>query len=107
MAASDHLGSQFYHGSPHKFSPGDTIQPGHESRHTGIPNEHVFLSSSKRNAKLWGGSADDTGSLRGGHVYEVSNPTTLEPDEAGNQATNTKANYRTKEPVTVIRKVKA
>lgn len=107
MSASDHLQpAQFFHGSPRKFAPGDVIESGHAS-HSGVPAEHVFLSTTRRNAKLWGSTPDADGTLRGGHVYEVTAPASYEPDEAGNSATGTKANYRTREPVTVVRKVKA
>jgi hypothetical protein len=50
---------------------------------------------SKRNAKLWGSTPDEHDVLRGGHVYEVSRPSSFEPDEAGNGATGTRANYKT------------
>jgi rifampin ADP-ribosylating transferase len=109
MSASDHLSpQQFYHGTPQRFQPGDVIAPGHEP-HSGIRTEHVFLSTSKRNAKGWGASDDPaTGEwARWGHVYEVTTPTSYEPDHAGNAVTGTRANYKTREPVTVVRKVKA
>lgn len=96
MTASDHLSpDQFFHGSPKVFGPGDVIESGH------------VLSTTKRNAKLWGSTPDKHDVSRGGHVYEVSRPSSFEPDEAGNGVTGTKANYKTREPVTVVRKVRA
>lgn len=107
MSADDHLsGLQFFHGSPRLFAPGDVVEPGHEP-HSGIASEHVFLSTTKRNARLWGSAPDDNDRLRGGHVYHVTTPSVYEPDHSGNAATGTRANYKTREPVTVVRKVGA
>lgn len=107
MAARDHLNPvQFYHGSSQLFEPGDVIEPGHEPQNSMRPRHHVFLSSTQRNARLWGARVGEDDELHGGHVYEVSMPPEYEPDETGNRTTGTKANYKTRHPVTVVRKLR-
>jgi hypothetical protein len=54
MTASDHLGPQFYHGTPAELNPGDLIEPGKHARSypetpadAGKPRDHVYLTSRK------------------------------------------------------------
>ena len=44
MAASDHLSSQFYHGTAHPFEEGDILKP-HGSLHGPSTGSHVYMTS--------------------------------------------------------------
>jgi hypothetical protein len=66
VAADEHLGMQFFHGTTAVMSPGDVVEPRHQEDR----GESVAFAATHRDvASTYG---------RGGHVYEVE---PLDPDE--------------------------
>jgi hypothetical protein len=93
MAAIDNLSPpQFYHASPHAFAVGDQVEPGHEPVASGRQQDHVFVTSNRRNALTWAKHGMDNG-----NVYKVSTPKDYEPDPVPTG----KDEFRTKESLTV------
>jgi hypothetical protein len=71
MAASEHLGPQFFHGTTADLRAGDTIEPGHGANWEQSSSEHVYFTDSRKAAKGW---------AKGGRVYEVEPTGEYEPD---------------------------
>jgi hypothetical protein len=91
MVAHDNLNpEQFYHASPHPFSEGDQVEPGHAPVGSMKPKEHVFVTTSKSNAKQWARQM-------GGAAYSVSAPREYEPDPLPTG----RGEYQTRESLTV------
>ena len=85
MSASDHLsGSQFYHGTTAKLSPGDWITP---ARNRGVPGNvdvenslpHTYFTDDISAAKTYTGLAANAGQ-REKYVYQVQPAAPYEAD---------------------------
>lgn len=97
MSADQNLNpQQFYHASPHNFSPGDVIEPGHSPVASSGKQSHVFVTTSLPNAKSWAKHG-----MEGGAVYQTSAPGKYEPDPLPTG----KDEYRTRENLTVQKRV--
>lgn len=86
--------SRWYHASPHVFGPGDPVEPGHPPAYSAHRQDHVYLTTSLRNARQWAASAE----AGPDHVYEVTAPGRYEPDPNPTGARE----YRTRESVRVV-----
>lgn len=93
MSAQDNLNpTQFYHASDHKFTPGDTVDPGHPGvwQGLGYSQGHAFMASTPEDAATWAPY---------GHVYHV------QPTGSYSQDTQAHHAYQSDHPLKVIREV--
>lgn len=52
MSAQDHLQpQQFYHGSAHKFEPGDLVDPDRPSHYQPHPEGHAYFTTNAERAR--------------------------------------------------------
>lgn len=108
----DHITGPFFHGTKHKFAPGDLLTPGRESNyHEGRSSNHVYFAALIEPA-IWGAElavayANDN-EKAAGHIYVVEPTGPFEDDP---NVTNKKfpgnvtQSYRTRHPVRVIDEV--
>ena len=85
MAAEEHLGPQFYHGTSAQLQPGDMLHPNHVSDEQANNQEHpehsdfVWMTNRLKDADWYARRRTPGGRSTGpptGHVYEVE-PTGL------------------------------
>ena len=86
MAAEEHLGPQFFHGSPADLEPGQMLTP-----RTG----HVYFAGNKQ---------EPASGNYGGNVYQVEPTGSYEPDPALAHIPELES-LRSQHPVKVIKKV--
>jgi hypothetical protein len=91
MAASDHLGQQFFHGSSYVFEPGQVLDP----RSSPHRSEHFYFA---------GNRTEPTSGNYGEHLYQVEPLGPHEPDPALKGLPELESR-RTQHPVRVVQKL--
>lgn len=112
MVASDHLGQQFYHGSPVAFRPGDQITSATSRGSVGANHDYMgsnqfhdqsFFSSDPNQASMFDGTtgwSDTPDPKQPGYVYNVKPTGAYEHDEGfGSEEDNTA--FKSKAPLKV------
>jgi hypothetical protein len=95
MAASDHLGPQFYHASAHEFSPGDLVEPGHAAR-------HVYTHGQSSGNHVYAGASPEHVGFFGRNTYHVepTGPMENDPEDVWGMGF-----YRSSHPLRVVGKL--